>query len=70
MRDTNQRKSTMKETNEEKERIKKTFKHGVISQKMMTFRIDHENVEWLEKQVNKGRYINNLIERDRLHSDV
>lgn len=70
MRDTNQRKSTMKETNEEKERIKKSFKHGVISQKMMTFRIDHENVEWLEKQVNKGRYINNLIDRDRLHSDV
>lgn len=58
----------MKETNEEKERIKKSFKHGVISQKMMTFRIDHENVEWLEKQVNKGRYINTLIERDRIYS--
>lgn len=38
---------------------------GEISQKMVTFRLDLENIEWLNKQPNKGRYINNLIATDR-----
>lgn len=43
---------------------------GVITQKMVTFRCDVENVEWLELQVNKGRYINQLIESDRLRKSM
>lgn len=43
---------------------------GIITQKMVTFRCDVENVEWLELQVNKGRYINQLIESDRLSKSM
>lgn len=51
---------------EQKERIKKeSIKRGQITQKMMNFRIDLENVEHLNKQANKGRYINELIRKDR-----
>ena len=50
----------------EKELIRKGGNtRGVITQKMVTFRCDIENVEWLEHQPNKGRYINELIARDR-----
>lgn len=38
---------------------------GIITQKMMSFRIDVENIEWLNKQHNRGRYINKLIKADR-----
>lgn len=34
---------------------------GQRSQKMMTFRLDNDNAEWLSQQPNKGRYINDLI---------
>ena len=34
---------------------------GQRSQKMLSFRVDIENLEWLEKQPNKGRAINELI---------
>lgn len=48
------------------ERIKKEgAKHGVITQKMMSFKIDLENIAWLQQQRNKGRYLNELIARDR-----
>ena len=30
---------------------------GERSQKMMSFRVDLENIDWLEAQPNKGRYI-------------
>lgn len=55
-----------KETNqEEKERIRKEYgKKGERTQKMMSFRVDNEVLEWLESQPNKGRYINNLIADD------
>lgn len=50
----------------EKEKIRKGGNtRGVITQKMVTFRCDVENIEWLEHQGNKGRYINQLIEADR-----
>ena len=39
-------------------------KHGTIRQKMMSFKLDLELVEWLDKQDNKGRYINELIRND------
>lgn len=38
---------------------------GERSQKMMSFRVDLENINWLEAQPNKGRYINDLIAADR-----
>ena len=52
----------MKEKQEEKARVRKAYAaKGERSQKMMSFRIDYENVEWLEHQDNKGRTINNLL---------
>ena len=55
----------MKET-EEFVRIRKDeIKKGVRTQKMMSFRIDYENAEWLETTENKGRTINRLIAEAR-----
>lgn len=52
-----------------KELIKKgDNRTGRITQKMMSFRLDNELEEHLGKQVNKGRYINNLIRKDRDNS--
>lgn len=56
----------MKQEKEEKARIRKAYAaKGERSQKMMSFRIDFENAEWLEQQENKGRTINNLIAQAR-----
>lgn len=44
---------------------KRYAKKGVRGQKMVSMRIDIENIEWLNHQANKGRYINNLIAADR-----
>lgn len=50
----------------EKELIRKGGNaRGVITQKMVSFKLDLNNLEWLDMQPNKGRYINALIERDR-----
>lgn len=38
---------------------------GVITQKMISFKLDNDNFEWLQMQPNKGRYLNDLIEKDR-----
>lgn len=43
---------------------------GTRSQKMMTFRIDLENIEFLDKQMNKGRYINDLIAKARAQAEM
>lgn len=49
-----------------KELIKKgDNRTGRITQKMMSFRLDNDLEEYLGKQVNKGRFINNLIREDR-----
>lgn len=49
-----------------KELIKKGDNRiGRITQKMMSFRLDNDLEEYLGKQVNKGRFINNLIREDR-----
>lgn len=54
----------MKEKKEEL--IKKgNNRPGRITQKMLSFRLDNDLEEYLGKQVNKGRYINNLIREDR-----
>lgn len=55
----------MKKEKVEKKRIKREYaKRGSSNQKMMSFRLDNENAEWLQKQPNKGRYINELIAKD------
>lgn len=47
---------------EKKERVRKNYApRGSRTQKMMNFRVDLENWEWLQKMPNKGRYINDLI---------
>ncbi len=38
---------------------------GERSQKMVSLRIDYDNLGWLNQQHNKGRYINELIAADR-----
>lgn len=55
----------MKKEQEPKERIRKEYQHGKTTQKMVTFRCDNENLDWLQSKPNKGRYINELIARDR-----
>lgn len=56
----------MKQEKEEKVRLRRAYAaKGERNQKMMTFRVDNENLSWLEQQPNKGRYINELIEADR-----
>lgn len=55
----------MKEKKEEKVRVRKERATGERTQKMMTFRVDNELLDWLESQTNKGRYINNLIKADK-----
>lgn len=39
---------------------------GEKTQKMMSFRLDIENYEYLSTKPNKGRFINDLIERARM----
>ena len=59
----------MNKENQNTERVRKArSKNGERGQKMMSFRVDVENLEWLESQTNKGRYINDLIESDRSKS--
>ncbi len=54
------------EKEQTKERTRREYaKKGERNQKMVTFRLDNENQEWLEQQPNKGRYINNLIAEDK-----
>lgn len=56
----------MNQEKEKKETIRKDGKKkGVMTQKMMSFRCDLDNIEWLDSKVNKGRYINDLIAKDR-----
>ena len=51
---------------EEGERIRKVYSaRGERGQKMFNFRMDNENWEWLQQQTNKGRYLNELISKDR-----
>lgn len=50
---------------EQKERIRKEYrKADGRTQKMVSFRLDNELLDWLESQQNKGRYLNELIRED------
>ena len=54
------------EKSTEKARLRKTgITRGVRTQKMMTFRLDADLVEFLETKDNKGRFINECI-RNRM----
>lgn len=50
------------ETKTEKVRLRKTgITRGVRTQKLTTFRLDADLVEYLETKENKGRFINDCI---------
>lgn len=52
----------LKGPKEKKEPLRKEGKQkGVTTQKMMSFRVDNDLVEWLDSQPNKGRLINQLL---------
>lgn len=46
------------------DRYKQGRKANVRTQRMMSFRLDNNLEEWLNRQPNKGRYINELIRKD------
>lgn len=57
-----------KKEQEPKERVRKEYSvDGTRGQKMMAFRLDLENIEYLNTKPNKGRFINNLIAEARAH---
>lgn len=57
-----------KKEQEPKERVRKEYSaDGTRGQKMMAFRLDLENIEYLNTKLNKGRFINNLIAEARAH---
>lgn len=59
----------MRQKEENQERIRKAYApKGERGQKSMTFRIDNDNLAWLEQQPNKGRFINELIAAHRASS--
>ena len=63
----------MKKQNEEqeKERTRREYaSKGTRSQKMISFRLDLENIEYLNTKPNKGRFINELIATARAQEQV
>lgn len=49
---------------DKKQERKKGRVNGSITQKVYSFRLDGDLIEWLYQQSNKGRYLNNLIRDD------
>lgn len=48
----------------EKETTRKSRKNGERTQRMLSFRVDNENWEWMQANIgNKGRLINELIKK-------
>lgn len=52
------------EKNEKSQERKKGRVNGSITQKVYSFRLDGDLIDWLSRQPNKGRYINDLIRDD------
>lgn len=52
------------EKNEKSQERKKGRVNGSITQKVYSFRLDGDLIEWLYQHSNKGRYLNNLIRDD------
>ena len=53
------------EANKTTQPRKQYAKRGEKSSKMLSFRIDADNLTWLNTQANKGRVINDLIAKAR-----
>lgn len=49
---------------EKSQERKKGRVNGSITQKVYSFRLDGDLIDWLSRQPNKGRYINDLIRDD------
>lgn len=49
------------EQDEKKQERKAYAKRGQRSQKMVTFRLDNELIKYLEREENKGRFINEAL---------
>ena len=59
----------MAQKKEDGERKRKVYApNGQRGQKMMSFRLDNENLEWVMQHPNRGRYINELIAADRIRA--
>lgn len=52
------------EKNEKSQERKKGRVNGSRTQKVYSFRLDGDLIDWLYRQPNKGRYLNNLIRDD------
>ena len=52
------------EKNEKSQERKKGRVNGSRTQKVYSFRLDGDLIEWLYRKPNKGRYLNNLIRDD------
>lgn len=51
----------------EKEKVRKGGQiKGVRTQKMMSFRVDNDVLEWLNSFPYKGRYINQILYREMM----
>ena len=51
---------------DEETRVRKEYSpRGQRGQKMLNFRCDLENYEYLQAKPNKGRYLNEIIKKDR-----
>ena len=51
---------------ETKEPLRKEGKQrGVTTQKMMSFRVDNDLIDWLDSCPNKGRLINQLLFKEK-----
>lgn len=55
---------------EKKQERKKGRRNGAITQKVYSFRLDGDLIDWLSRQPNKGRYINDLIWDDMDKKDI
>lgn len=49
----------------QKQQRKKRAANGGVTSKMMSFRIDAENVKFLDGVPNKGRLVNQLLDKER-----
>lgn len=54
----------MAEDRQKRKAYAKGEARGVATQKMVTFKLDLKLAAWLDSKPNKGRYLNNLIEKD------
>lgn len=52
------------EKNEKSQERKKGRVNGSITQKVYSFRLDGDLIDWLYQHPNKGRYLNDLIRGD------